>query len=235
MAEIVPSDAVRAIQESVKTETIDVRGRSYVTRKVLRPPDEPMPETLTVHTLSGVALFCNTFPKGRIAYIHIDSASGVFVLGPLDEQSQQRPCYVAAKLFREKQFPFGATMSQENFLIGIQTAFVESANRQKFLQIASAVETGSSTRLSDDGISQKIITRKGTSLESEVDFKNPVWLAPYRTFPEIDQPESPFVFRTTGEGLLALHETLETEWQLKAIAAMAQYFKDNVSGVSVLH
>lgn len=235
MAEIIPSDAVRAIQDGVKTDIISVRDREFITRPVHLPPFEPLPDTLTVHTLSGVAIFCNSFPKDHVAFIHVDSAKDVYVIGELDEQSRKRPCYLHATLFQAKQFRFNQSFKQEEFIIGIQTGFVDNANRQKFLQIAGNVETEGSTRQSDDGVSQRITIRQGTSLEAEAEFKNPVWLAPFRTFPEIDQPESPFIFRVTGDGLLALHETLETEWQLKAIRAIHDYLAEKVKDVQILY
>ena len=44
-------------------------------------------------------------------------------------------------------------------------------------------------------MSQKTTIKTGAENLSEVKVPNPVVLAPYRTFSEVDQPESKFIFR----------------------------------------
>lgn len=234
MSELIPSDAVQAIKDSVQVVQIEVDGTKYVSRAVTLPPSEPLPDTLKVHTLSGVAEFCNAFDKSKIAYVHIEPASSVKVWGPLEGRHRNRPCYLAASLFAERSFPFGRALTQEEFIVGVQSGFVESENRTTFLRVAESLTEEGCVKASDDGVSQALATRQGVSLDASVEFKNPVFLAPFRTFPEIKQPVSPYLFRVGKGPTLALHETHETEWQLTAVKAIAEFLNSRIEGVSIL-
>ncbi len=234
MSKLIPSDAVQAIKDSVQVAQIEVDGLRYVSRAVQLPPMEPLPDTLKIHTLTGVAEFCNTFDRSKIAHVHIESASSVKVWGPLEGRHRNRPCYLAASLFAERSFPFGRPLPQEDFIVGIQSGFVESENRAKFLRVAGNVTEDGSVKSSDDGVSQALAIRSGVSLDASLEFQNPVYLAPFRTFPEIPQPVSPYLFRVGKGPTLALHETHETEWQLTAIKAIAEFLSKRIEGVSIL-
>ena len=49
--------------------------------------------------------------------------------------------------------------------------------------------------ISDDGVSQKTTIKSGIANKTDVIVPNPVKLRPYRTFAEIEQPQSSYVFR----------------------------------------
>ena len=57
------------------------------------------------------------------------------------------------------------------------------------MQVAGNIKSGTTANYSDDGVSQK------TTIKTGVIVPNPVKLRPYRTFAEIEQPESSYVFR----------------------------------------
>jgi len=228
MSDLVPSDVVKAIQDSTEVSIITIEGEHYTSRPVSLPPPEPIPDKLTVHTLNGVATFCNTFTDAEISYVHVESARSIKVWGNVQGRHRQRACFLHATLFREQGFPFGKSLDQESFVIGVQAAFVDNENRVKFLRVAGSITEEGSLKASDDGVSQALAVRSGVSLDSSLEFKNPVWLAPYRTFPEVEQPSSPFIFRAAKGPQLCLHETGETEWQLTAIKAIAAYLADKI-------
>ena len=62
------------------------------------------------------------------------------------------------------------------------------------MQVAGNIKSGTTASYSDDGVSQKTTIKAGVEL-SDVIVPNPVALRPYRTFAEIEQPESNYVFR----------------------------------------
>ena len=75
----------------------------------------------------------------------------------------------------------------------------------------------------DDKFSQTLQIKEGIVRKANVEVKNPVSLGPFRTFREIQQPESNFVLRyknlkgDTGIAA-ALFEGDGGRWQLDAIA-----------------
>jgi len=70
--------------------------------------------------------------------------------------------------------------------------------------------------------------RKGGACLEAAAVPNPVMLAPYRTFPEVEQPASPFVLRLKqgpegGRPSLALFEADGGKWQLEAVKRVRTY------------
>lgn len=68
------------------------------------------------------------------------------------------------------------------------------SNGELSQQINRDIKSGTTANYSDDGVSQKTTVKMGVEL-SDVIVPNPVKLRPYRTFAEIEQPESSYVFR----------------------------------------
>jgi hypothetical protein len=91
----------------------------------------------------------------------------------------------------------------------------------------------SSGTVEDDGISQKVTQRQGiTSLSiDKMTVPNPVMLQPFRTFYDITQPESEFVFRLQDDprrGVTAgLFEADGGAWIGKEVQAIKDYFIKN--------
>ena len=69
---------------------------------------------------------------------------------------------------------------------------------------------------------------------ADVTVKNPVELTPIRTFREIEQPESPFVLRFDENGNCALFTGDGAAWRLLAVARIAEYLKNNLTGYNVV-
>ena len=67
----------------------------------------------------------------------------------------------------------------------------------------------------------------GVASKSDVIVPNPVFLAPYRTFQEIEQPFSNFVFRMADKQTPAF-SLIEAEggvWKNEAVSRIKEYFK----------
>ena len=71
--------------------------------------------------------------------------------------------------------------------------------------------------ISDDGVSQAATIKTGVASVNDVKVPNPVVLAPFRTFPEISQPESKFIFRMQSGPRAALFEADGGAWRNEAM------------------
>ena len=81
--------------------------------------------------------------------------------------------------------------------------------------------------VADDGMTQQVTARSGISLVQQVPVPNPVELVPFRTFTEIEQPASPFVFRMRRDGdaiMAALFAADADMWKREAILNIRDYF-----------
>jgi hypothetical protein len=92
----------------------------------------------------------------------------------------------------------------------------------------------------DDGITQEVSVKRGMSgaLKEPGSFKPIVVLKPYRTFREIDQPESQLLFRMKAEEgkvpTLALFEADGGKWKIEAVQRIAEYFLERLDGIKVV-
>ena len=115
---------------------------------------------------------------------------------------------------------------KESFCISLASGFVPTDDRDTILQFLSSVKAESVADYGDDGISQRATVSTGVSGKKDVVVPNPVTLAPYRTFHEIDQPESKFIFRLKNEGKEIYCRLFEADggaWKMDAIGEIKKY------------
>lgn len=89
----------------------------------------------------------------------------------------------------------------------------------------------------DDGMSQRITIKDGVSAVTDAIVKNPFLLTPKRTFEEIAQPVSPFVFRVrkgSSGPELALFEADGGAWKNEAVAKIGEWLKEKLSDLAVV-
>ena len=76
----------------------------------------------------------------------------------------------------------------------------------------------------DDGVTQLAAIKRGAKLKTE-GFKNPVQLAPFRTFYEIKQPESQFIFRINQDMQMGLFSVENKIWEVQAMLLIKEYLE----------
>ncbi len=140
-----------------------------------------------------------TFPFGRWLGVEdfIIAMQAHFVPGSnVDElnRDKARECLLECSV-SPKTFPFGRWLGVEDFIIAMQAHFVPGSNVDALVKLVGNIVDENSVTTADDGVSQKVTARSGISLVKQIEVPNPISLAPYRTFNEIPQPESTFVFR----------------------------------------
>lgn len=101
------------------------------------------------------------------------------------------------------------------------------------LKFAGTVETGTVTEYGDDGVTQKATVKTGIASKSEAVVPNPVTLRPYRTFLEVEQPKSDFIFRMKQDkydGInCAIIEADGGAWKMAATKAIKDYLQYELS------
>lgn len=235
MNEIVNDAAVKAIQDSVQTETIEVPVDQFTTRQVFAPPVEPLVATLEIHTLTGLVDFLasniDSIEAPRFA-IHVVSPDRVDVISSLRARPSRRDTLLSAKA-QSLGFRFGNFYSCEDFVIALQSLFTESGDRGAILKLVGNIKEETVGQFNDDGVTQTVVARAGITRVEDVPVPNPVLLSPYRTFPDIQQPDSPFVLRMKRGGgdtpTCALFEADGGKWKLAAIESIAKYLRVKVA------
>ncbi len=79
----------------------------------------------------------------------------------------------------------------------------------------------------DDGVTQKATIKQGIASKTEAIVPNPVKLRPYRTFIEVEQPVSEFIFRMKdNQGIhCALFEADGGAWKNAAMKNVKDYLE----------
>ena len=192
------------------------------------------PACLAVSQLRAIVDFLRDVKDKGIAsktgrFIHVHSPASVTVYTEADVH-QDRIALLEAIFKAPLALNSGSWYDQESFVIGLQACFVTSTDRTRLLSLAGTVKGEASTQGSDDGVTQVVATRNGAVLSVETVVNNPFMLAPRRTFPEVEQPASPFVLRLKNNGpdkvpSLGLFLADGGAWELEAVANIAKWLR----------
>lgn len=122
-------------------------------------------------------------------------------------------------------FNFDWFYDSEEFNIKLQSIFTDNKDREILLKVVGNISEDAVKTVGDDGVSQAVTINQGVASKVDVKVPNPVTLAPYRTFNEVAQPESKFVFRMKEGPRCALFEADGGVWRNKAIQNIKEYFE----------
>lgn len=158
--------------------------------------------------------------------IHVTDHDTVEVKTELDDESKRRTLAVAKAII--PNIPFGRYQDVEQFNIMLQSAFIDNGDSNLLLQFASAIKIDKGAEIADNGVSQTTTIKSGVSSLAQAKTPNPVTLKPYRTFFEVDQPESKFVFRINDAPGCALFEADGGTWRAAAKENIHEYLHNNL-------
>ena len=240
-------EAIEKIEALVKDSyTVTVDGKVYSARNLGPVLFEPKAAAVKVATLTGFVDFIERnideldLTNSYIAAVN--SPCDVELSSALSEKKRQRECILQAELDTKMQsFPFGQFMPQEEFIIKLHSLFEqkEGDDFDYVARVAAKITQSDSADTEDDGVSQHVTVKRGISgaLKEKETIKPIVRLSPYRTFREIEQPESQFLLRikTTNSGTpeIALFEADGGQWRNEARLRIAAFLKDKIP-VSVI-
>lgn len=233
-----------AIRRDAAPTTLEIDGRTYASDS-LAPVRTPTPEPLTVKTLSAIEDYLRTNVDGLDSeklICHVESPESVAILSALQGSFDDRKTYIRAKLDKVK-LPLGEWMDAEAFIIAVQACFTESeqdiqpSGRGLVLKYTSSVKTTLENAVTDDGVSQAVTVRKGIAGAENTILPNPVSLRPFRTFTEVEQPASSFVFRVKddhGSMKFSLTEADGGAWRAEAMKSIKSWLLDHIPGLNVI-
>ena len=218
------------------TDVQDINGRTYANGpRGIEPLKPPKAETLIINTLTGIADYSPT--KDTMLHIvdhkRVDLIDAAYIDG-----WDTRATHLQA-VHESPVFPFGNNFFPvEDFIIAMQAMFVQDATTALILKIIGNVKDEGVSNFSDDGVTQKVTAKTGISVVGSVQVPNPVTLRPYRTFMEIEQPASTFVFRMKGgqgeQPKCALFEADGRMWRLEAIQSIKRWLAEKMPAIKII-
>ncbi len=222
-------DALQYIVDMRRPAVLDIGGEKYSDKPLSRICYNPKAGTLGLSTLSSFVDYIRsgTDTMDDKMIIQVVSPTKVKLYSQLDlDREREHLVEVDAEL---PFFPFDKFVGHEQFIIGVQAKFIPNADSDLLLKFAGTVESGTIANYGDDGISQKAAVRTGIASVSDAIIPSPVTLKPYRTFTEVEQPESQFVFRMKEDKYdgvqCALFEADGGAWKLGAMGNIKEYLE----------
>jgi len=242
------SDSINKIL-ALAAPTIHTVGDLEYTNKTLNLIYPPSVKAVECSTLQGlVDLFINSLDEVKPDHVlvHITSPTSVELISKDSDDHGKRRVWASSTYPKDcATFSFGQWLNPENFIIlaqqGFQRVKIENDDGSMahdldyVLKIASSISAGQTRDNIDDGITQTVTVKQSVALKAEETLRPIVNLAPYRTFSEIDQVVSRFIFRAhaDAEGAeLALFEADGGRWRLAAVQAIAQWLSGGKFGDS---
>lgn len=219
-----------ATPQQVKEFIVSPQGWSLTDLGAAVKPG-PQAEPLAVYTLGALRDYVKANRDDldlAKTVVHVMSPQVVRLSGPLQARARNRESYVQASAFNLTEQFLGKYMSVEEFIIGLQSRFVNAGDRAAVLRLFGTVKSETVKTASDDGITQVVETRAGAVLKSEAPVPNPVMLMPFRTFREVEQPASAFVLRVSsgpigGLPQVGLFEADGGAWKLVAVEHVREW------------
>lgn len=186
-------------------------------------------EPLVLNTLSGFVKYVqsNLDRQDESLIIHVKNESAVYLKGLIAGDGSREKLAVAQAII--PKFNFNYFMDTEEFNIALQSKFVLNSDRQILLQVIGNISEENVKKTGDDGVSQAVTINQGVASKADVKVPNPVILAPYRTFLEVEQPESQFIFRMKDGPRGAIFEADGGAWRNQAIVNIREYLKEQLS------
>lgn len=214
--------------QDIKELVGEVGGHTMSTRELhhIPPKGESEPKALALSSLSALVEYvaANRDEVDLTAcVVQVVSPTSVYLRGPLTGEKRQRFSYVVASCKDLVEDFLGRFHGQTEFVIGVQTRFTGALQRAQVLQVVGTLREEQALETEDDGTTQKVTAKAGVHLRQQVDVPNPVELAPFRTFLEVEQPASNFVLRVQPGPRCALFEADGGAWELKAVERIAEW------------
>lgn len=228
----------RAIRGDAAPTVVSVNGRQFSDRKLI-PVLEPSPEAITVSTLTALADYIHkNIDELDIAKLicHVDSPSEVRIMSALYGDFEQRKKYLVARLV-DIDLPLNTWTAADMFICGILSTFADAGDRAAVLKYASSIKATLEDGISDNGITQAVTVKKGIASVENVYLPNPVTLSPHRTFLEVEQPASRFIFRARkkdGGFDFLLKDADGGAWRVAAMQSIKAWLAEKVPGLHVI-
>lgn len=211
-----------------------IHGDTYSDKELYRIDKYiPMARAIEMNTLTSLVDYikANIDTMAAKMIIQVVSPEEVRLFSQLNEQRKREDIVVVKAV--TPTFCYERFIDHESFCINVQAKFIDDPKTDKalLLKFAGTVEQGSVAEYGDDGVTQKATVRQGIASKTDAVVPNPVNLRPYRTFIEVEQPVSEFIFRMRDERGIAcaLFEADGGAWKNVAMSRIKDYLQFELS------
>lgn len=210
------------------------------TKEPVRKPD-PRPSVLHASTLSSIVDYVRHNREGvdtKDIFITVTPWQ-VLLIEKYKGEEAKRTMLINSECNQISPFNFGRWHGQEEFIIALMSLFQDIDDRNMAANIAGNLMSESAVKSEDDGAT---VHRKSSGgvvcTVPDLVIPKVVTLTPYRTFLDVNQPTSQFIFRYRADKMggveLSLFEADGGMWKIEAIRNIKTYFSTELPEVQVL-
>lgn len=217
--------AIEKIVSLAAPSVIDVDGRTFSNGEFEEVrPLKFYPKYLPLSGLDSVVKMTReeavpTYPAQKI-YLQVSGYNTVSVFTEYDEEKRRADLYLAkadVPGFRE------GFRDREEMVIQLRSLFLQTTETAYLLDLISRMTEDEKVTTRDNGVTQMVEAKKGVALKETVEIRPRVKLTPFRTFLEVEQPESEFLLRVRDGGEIGLFEADGGAWKLVAKRSIVAY------------
>lgn len=222
---------IEKIENMAGPKVYDIGNEHYASANLVRiNPKKDFPKSISLTGLDSVCKMvvneANDLFPGDQVLIQVLNYHCVHVFTTLDGEMDR--CWLYVCEADTPRVNTGTFMSHEEAVIQLRSLYIPNADREYLLKLLSSVSKESKVSSNDNGVSQTVEARTGVALTTNVEVRPYVNLQPFRTFLEVQQPESMFLLRLDNDGKVALIEADGGVWKLEATRNIAAYFEEKL-------
>ena len=183
------------------------------------------PATLELHSLDALVKLVRTEAVNAEVPLYItvpDHLTAQCFGRPQICNRYHRQVYYTAHATDVPGWQESVRMGFEEAQIALRTRFQETPDTVYAMKLLSDISCGANVVYNDNGIATTITTQKGVALQTNEQIRPLIKLKPYRTFQEVEQPESIFLVRLNDRGI-SFTEADGGMWKLKARQTVAAF------------
>lgn len=188
------------------------------------------PDTLDLNSLDALVKLVKTEASEMDVplYITIPDHMTVRCFGqPNEEERYFRQVYYEAHATDVPGWGEKNTLGFEEAQIALRTRFQETPDTLYTMKLVSDISLGAKVIYNDNGVATTITTQKGVALQTNEQIRPIVKLRPYRTFQEVEQPESIFLIRVSDRGISFI-EADGGMWKLTARETVKKFLEERL-------
>lgn len=222
------------VEGQIEPEIVDHLGVDYIkTAKGYSVLNKPQADAIRVNSLTGLIEMIKTslletkdvdeIYKPLIVNVGVND---VKVLSGMDTSKDRQELIRAYPIVPDLSMGYDLTV--EELIILLSTSFVPTGNTSKFIESISSLRVVEEVSFNDDGIGQTVVAKQGASINKSFQVQPIVKLKPIRSYAEIEQVESKFLFRVNKNGTVCLREADGGQWKYEVQTRIVKYLKENL-------
>ena len=231
-------DAITKVEELANnaSEVKEIDGHNYLiyggTFSEILPDVLPLPKVYNFSSLDGLVKMIRKEHKDitsacttpDVLYINVTSPTTVDVSTGVDGYNRRAYLYHSSYEFPRKWT--GANwLEHEEAMIVLRSQFIRNEGTEYLLDFLSRVSDENIVSSDDNGMTQTVQVKKGIALAAREQVKPIVPLRPYRTFLEVEQPESAFLIRIREGIQVGIIEADGGMWRIAARRSIVAYLE----------